>query len=194
MQRPQPELTRGREIPLPEQGKLDTPVLGSAQLPSRGSALHGKETCKPCAFVVQGACKNDVECLFCHLCEPGEKKRRRKVWLKNKREAQGMKDESSSQGSSSGSPTDSPPSGPARPSSNGPPWFRGRSARLQEANESSPEQPVPQSLLFDGQLEPQLSVDGEFEQHPALDGHVEPRPTLDGQLEQQSLLCEGPQA
>jgi len=181
MQRPLPELTRGRDIPLPEQGKLDAPVLGSAQLPSRGSASHGKETCKPCAFVVQGTCKNDVECLFCHLCEPGEKKRRRKVWLKNKREAQGMKDESSSAGSSSGSPTDSPPSGPA--STNGPPWFRGRSARLQEANEPSLEQPVPQSL-FGGQLGPQLPADGELEQHPASDGR----------LEQQSLSCEGPRA
>lgn len=58
------------------------PALGVSQLPSKGSALHQLGNCKPCAFFcsVQGgppACKNGVECTFCHLCEPGEKKRRK---------------------------------------------------------------------------------------------------------------------
>jgi hypothetical protein len=61
--------------------------LGSAELPSKGSALHSLERCKPCAFVLKGGCKDGVECGFCHLCKPGEKKRRRKVWKVNKREA-----------------------------------------------------------------------------------------------------------
>lgn len=61
--------------------------LGSAELPSKGSALHSLERCKPCAFVLRGNCKDGVECGFCHLCQPGEKKRRRKVWKVNKREA-----------------------------------------------------------------------------------------------------------
>lgn len=56
-------------------------VLGSPGCPSKGSALHKLGSCKPCAFHAQGgpdACKNDTECTFCHLCEPGEKKRRKK--------------------------------------------------------------------------------------------------------------------
>jgi len=57
---------------------LEKPTLGSAQLPSRGSALHRWGACKPCAFVFAGGCSNDVDCEFCHLCGPGEKRRRRK--------------------------------------------------------------------------------------------------------------------
>jgi hypothetical protein len=52
--------------------------LGSAEMPSRGSALHQWGACKPCAFVFAEGCMNDINCQFCHLCEPGEKKRRRK--------------------------------------------------------------------------------------------------------------------
>uniref|UniRef100_A0A7S0FMW7 C3H1-type domain-containing protein n=1 Tax=Pyrodinium bahamense TaxID=73915 RepID=A0A7S0FMW7_9DINO len=61
-------------------------VLGSPELPSRGSALHKWGACKPCAFVFQEGCNNDVECQFCHLCEPGERKRRKKERLAMKRE------------------------------------------------------------------------------------------------------------
>jgi len=57
---------------------LERPVLGSAELPSRGSALHRWAACKPCAFVFAEGCMNDINCQFCHLCEPGERKRRRK--------------------------------------------------------------------------------------------------------------------
>jgi len=52
--------------------------LGSIEVPSRGSALHPWGACKPCAFVFQDGCANGVECEFCHLCEPGERKRRKK--------------------------------------------------------------------------------------------------------------------
>jgi hypothetical protein len=62
------------------------PVLGSPQMPSRGSALHRFGACKPCAFMYQDGCKNDVNCHFCHLCEPGEKKRRKKDRQAVKRE------------------------------------------------------------------------------------------------------------
>eukprot|EP00929_Paragymnodinium_shiwhaense_P063983 TRINITY_DN32017_c0_g1_i1.p1 TRINITY_DN32017_c0_g1~~TRINITY_DN32017_c0_g1_i1.p1 ORF type:complete len:247 (+),score=70.49 TRINITY_DN32017_c0_g1_i1:86-826(+) len=51
-------------------------------LPSIGSAGHGRRRCKPCAFVLTKGCQNGRECRFCHLCEPGEKKRR----LKEKRQ------------------------------------------------------------------------------------------------------------
>jgi len=56
-------------------------------VPSRGSALHKFGACKPCAFVGHGVCRNGANCQFCHLCEPGEKKRRRKEWLETKRQA-----------------------------------------------------------------------------------------------------------
>eukprot|EP00929_Paragymnodinium_shiwhaense_P114216 TRINITY_DN82560_c0_g1_i1.p1 TRINITY_DN82560_c0_g1~~TRINITY_DN82560_c0_g1_i1.p1 ORF type:complete len:322 (-),score=32.12 TRINITY_DN82560_c0_g1_i1:235-1200(-) len=46
--------------------------------PSRGSMGHYERTCKPCAFLNTKGCENGFECQFCHLCEPGEKKRRRK--------------------------------------------------------------------------------------------------------------------
>lgn len=59
------------------------------EVPSKGSLLHSQQSCKPCAFATQtgsSSCKNGYDCQFCHLCEPGEKKRRRKTWQKNKRE------------------------------------------------------------------------------------------------------------
>lgn len=65
------------------------PVLGSPDLPSKGSALHAWKACKPCAFVFleQDGCQNGTECEFCHLCEPGERKRRKKERKIQKREA-----------------------------------------------------------------------------------------------------------
>jgi len=58
---------------------LGVPELGSEELPTRGSESHRTGTCKPCAFVwKQGGCNNGVECPFCHLCLPGERRRRKK--------------------------------------------------------------------------------------------------------------------
>jgi hypothetical protein len=54
------------------------PELGSEELPTLGSRGHHMRRCKPCAFVAKDGCANGKECIFCHLCEPGEKKRRRK--------------------------------------------------------------------------------------------------------------------
>jgi hypothetical protein len=61
-------------------------LVDSPGLPSRGSALHEWGVCKPCAFVFQGGCKNAKDCQFCHLCEPGERKRRKKERLALRRE------------------------------------------------------------------------------------------------------------
>lgn len=57
---------------------LQGPALGSPELPSVGSAGHARRDCKPCAFVATKGCAIGVQCHFCHLCEPGEKKRRQK--------------------------------------------------------------------------------------------------------------------
>mmetsp|Transcript_44367 Transcript_44367/g.102487 ORF Transcript_44367/g.102487 Transcript_44367/m.102487 type:complete len:319 (-) Transcript_44367:285-1241(-) len=61
------------------------PVLPEAVtpmgLPSVGSAkhLHRRGKCRPCAHVHSAeGCKNGAECTFCHLCPPGELKRRHK--------------------------------------------------------------------------------------------------------------------
>jgi len=66
--------------------EVGKPELGSPELPSRGSTLHRWGVCKPCAFVFQ-TCDNGVDCQFCHLCEPGERKRRKKDRLSLRREA-----------------------------------------------------------------------------------------------------------
>jgi len=58
---------------------LPEPELGSAELPSRGSAGHRLGKCKPCAFNTTKGCASGLECKFCHLCQAGEKKRRQKA-------------------------------------------------------------------------------------------------------------------
>merc|ERR1719238_1172572 len=46
--------------------------------PSHGSYAHYSGSCKPCAFMHNKGCENGLNCPFCHLCEPGEKKKRKK--------------------------------------------------------------------------------------------------------------------
>jgi len=54
-------------------------ALGSAERPTVGSACHHLGICKPCAHAFsKRGCLNGVKCEFCHLCEPGELKRRQK--------------------------------------------------------------------------------------------------------------------
>jgi len=56
------------------------PEVGSNELPTVGSQLHRWGACSPCAHAHSSrGCKNGVECQFCHLCEPGELKRRQKL-------------------------------------------------------------------------------------------------------------------
>lgn len=57
---------------------LPTPELGSASLPTIGSAGHAVGDCRPCAFFHTKGCNNGVDCAYCHLCKAGEKKRRMK--------------------------------------------------------------------------------------------------------------------
>jgi len=47
---------------------------------SVGSEKHFLGTCKPCAFLWkdENGCGNGASCTFCHMCPPGEKKRRKK--------------------------------------------------------------------------------------------------------------------
>merc|ERR1711939_255019 len=66
---------------------LGEPELGSFLMPTIGSLGHQVGRCKPCAFAHTKGCADGVNCKFCHLCEPGEKKRRRKEKLVHRREA-----------------------------------------------------------------------------------------------------------
>merc|ERR1719414_1789282 len=52
------------------------PAPGSLELPSVGSIDHAAGRCRPCAFLHTRGCATGPACTFCHLCEPGEKKKR----------------------------------------------------------------------------------------------------------------------
>ena len=54
----------------------------SRQLVSAGSTRHHRGQCKPCAFVHKGNCADGMLCNFCHLCKPGEKRRRQRENIK----------------------------------------------------------------------------------------------------------------
>jgi len=55
------------------------PEVGTEEMPTVGSLHHPLGACKPCAFLYKQGCENGVRCPFCHLCDPEEKKRRRKL-------------------------------------------------------------------------------------------------------------------
>jgi len=56
-----------------------TPATSGRELPSAGSTGHGMGQCRPCAFWTTKGCSSGQDCQFCHLCAPGEKKRRQKA-------------------------------------------------------------------------------------------------------------------
>eukprot|EP00930_Biecheleria_cincta_P037256 TRINITY_DN2554_c0_g1_i1.p1 TRINITY_DN2554_c0_g1~~TRINITY_DN2554_c0_g1_i1.p1 ORF type:complete len:401 (+),score=79.06 TRINITY_DN2554_c0_g1_i1:45-1205(+) len=53
--------------------------VGTPEMPTVGSFGHHSGTCKPCAFLFTKGCDIGANCSFCHLCPPGEKKRRQKI-------------------------------------------------------------------------------------------------------------------
>merc|ERR1719235_2601947 len=63
------------------------PQLGTPALPSIGSLLHHKRECKPCTFFHTRGCENKEDCQYCHLCGPGEKKKRLRAQRAAKRDA-----------------------------------------------------------------------------------------------------------
>jgi hypothetical protein len=70
--------------PPPYTDQSDASKIGNG-LVSIGSAMHDAGKCKPCAFLYTKGCENGINCPFCHLCEPGEKKKRRKDKVENRR-------------------------------------------------------------------------------------------------------------
>ena len=54
------------------------PPVNHSNFPSVGSAAHEMRRCDPCAFFwKEKGCRDGQGCLFCHVCQPGEKKRRK---------------------------------------------------------------------------------------------------------------------
>jgi len=47
---------------------------------------HRAGACRPCAFFHRKGCSNGLQCTFCHICGPGEKKRRQKDKLATRRQ------------------------------------------------------------------------------------------------------------
>merc|ERR1719201_2553442 len=95
-----PELPMPASVPPPPPGAapaapsvlrlaeaIAPPELGGPQLPSIGSLLHHKGGCRPCTFFHTRGCENKEDCKFCHLCGPGEKKKRLKKLKAIQREA-----------------------------------------------------------------------------------------------------------
>jgi len=81
-----PELGLDSDVKAPVDGTpvvslaeaLPEPEVGTEELPTIGSRGHKFGMCKPCAFLHTKGCKNGTDCRFCHLCERGEKKQRRR--------------------------------------------------------------------------------------------------------------------
>jgi len=69
---------------------LPPPELGGPILPSIGSMGHHCGECKPCTFFHTRGCENAEACQFCHLCGPGEKKKRLRAEKAAKRDAQSV--------------------------------------------------------------------------------------------------------
>jgi len=67
---------------------LAPPELGGPLAPSIGSLLHHKGECRPCTFFHTRGCQNKEACEFCHLCCPGEKKKRLRAEKSIKRRAE----------------------------------------------------------------------------------------------------------
>lgn len=75
---------------------------GCSSMLSLGSAGHAAGRCKPCAFFHTVGCENGVACIFCHLCEAGEKRARRKQKIESRRSARKLRQVLTSSRSTSG--------------------------------------------------------------------------------------------
>jgi len=59
---------------------LALPEVGDPEMPTVGSVQHDSGRCKPCAFIwKEVGCNSGVNCLYCHICGPNERRRRKKT-------------------------------------------------------------------------------------------------------------------
>jgi len=86
-QKPAWRAPASEDVGRPKPPSWDAPghKVEALEAPNLGSASHHLQKCKPCAFFNMKGCRDGVECQFCHLCEAGEKKRRKKERLAVKR-------------------------------------------------------------------------------------------------------------
>jgi len=62
-----------------EPEESESATTGKTGTQSKGSALHGTGSCKPCAWYWKSqGCKNAENCQHCHMCPEGEMKARKK--------------------------------------------------------------------------------------------------------------------
>merc|ERR1719203_2493021 len=54
------------------------PPSGTPECPSVGSAGHHLGLCKPCDFIHRGFCRIGADCKFCHLCDAGASRQRKR--------------------------------------------------------------------------------------------------------------------
>lgn len=65
-------------IPLHLEGAVEHTATWSPKCPSAGSAGHWLGLCTPCDFFHRHRCTKEDACKFCHLCGPGESRRRKR--------------------------------------------------------------------------------------------------------------------
>eukprot|EP00427_Karlodinium_veneficum_P025091 CAMPEP_0169116688 /NCGR_PEP_ID=MMETSP1015-20121227/30032_1 /TAXON_ID=342587 /ORGANISM="Karlodinium micrum, Strain CCMP2283" /LENGTH=436 /DNA_ID=CAMNT_0009179269 /DNA_START=68 /DNA_END=1378 /DNA_ORIENTATION=- len=77
-----PEVSSPSQSPVrayPSKSTLD--LNAALGMSNDTGGCHSAGTCKPCAFFHRKGCGNGSRCSFCHVCGPGEKKRRQKERL-----------------------------------------------------------------------------------------------------------------
>jgi hypothetical protein len=79
------QFARPRDFEASPQSTASPASKPSSELTTWGSAGHAVGRCKPCAFMHTVGCANGTACQFCHLCEPGEKRRRRKEKIESRK-------------------------------------------------------------------------------------------------------------
>jgi hypothetical protein len=67
------------EASIQQQVNNTTALIGRPPEPSRGADVHGRGSCKPCAWYHHAeGCRHGYDCEFCHMCPVGEIKKRKK--------------------------------------------------------------------------------------------------------------------
>jgi len=91
-------LTLAEVIEFPVQMKTQSETPNVDMLPSLGSIGHSVGNCKPCGFLHKAGCGSGAQCNYCHICEPGEKKRRQREKRETLRDAARLKDRRAASG------------------------------------------------------------------------------------------------